>query len=505
MKFKTIFTIVMVALVSAGLTYTLLGKSAPSPQPSPPGEGAEAAPDKIEGLEIALAVAGEGWDTIDATGKITVPPDRLVKITPRISGKVIAARGTIGDIVSQGQVMATISSVDLAEARALYRQSLAKLNAAKNNFAREQQIAKLGANSIRPVEEARAEALSEQGNLADAKSELAQAKSELVKEESDFAQCKAKLDRAKELYSDKIISKQDLESAEAQLKMDAASIDVAKSKVSQAEDRIEKTKSKVEIAQQYLSREEKVYSGKVYDMRAVQTAKSELESAEIEVNSAADRIRVLGANPAGSGDTLAIVSPISGRIVSRLTNVGEMASPENALFTVANMGRVWIEADIYEKDLAKVRKGLPVEIRVDAYPGKIFSGKVDSVSDMLSSESRTAKARCVVDNSQALLRGEMFAKITIISAKRGSTVLIPKEAVLDEAGKKIVFTVCRDCAEPDYEKAEVTTGPSRGDKIEVLSGLKAGTEVVTVGAYQLKTSLGSAKLKAGCADAACED
>ena len=70
-------------------------------------------------------------------------------------------------------------------------------------------------------------------------------------------------------------------------------------------------------------------------------------------------IRVLGANPGGSGETIAIASPISGRIISRNTNIGQMASPADAIFTVANQSQVWIEADVYEKDLARIRKGTP--------------------------------------------------------------------------------------------------------------------------------------------------
>ncbi len=461
----------------------------------------------IPGIETAVAVAGDGWDAVTATGKVIVPPDRLVKISPRIDGKVVSARGTVGDFVKRGQVLAVISSVELAEARAQYRQARARLKAAEENLAREIQLAKLGANTQRPVEEARSEKIAAQGDLNDAKSELAQAKSELAREESELAQCKARLQRARELYTDQIISRQDLESAEAEFKRDSAAVESAKSKISQAEARVEKAKSRLEIAQQYLSREEKISKSKVLDVRALQSAKADVTSARIDVEAAADRIRVLGANPSGSGDSVAVVSPISGRIVERRTNVGEMASPSDALFTVANLEQVWLEADVYEKDLARVRKGQSVEIRVDAYPDKVFGGTVDSVGDILNPESRTAKVRCNVSNSQGLLRGEMFAKVSVITARRGSAVLVPREAVLDDAGTKIVFTPCLDCPEDvkagasvcgSYDKLQVQTGNSQGNRIEILAGIEPGTQVVTKGAFQLKTALGSGKLEAGC-------
>ena len=515
MKSRTTATILITALVSAGLTYVILGRS-PGSSPAPAhndeaeaaAHGGEESRIVIPGLRTAPVVETEGLDAIEVTGSVVVPPDRLVKISPRIEGKVVAAHGTVGDSVSRGRVLAVISSVELAEARSQYRQAAARLDAARRSYDREKQVVQLGAVSVRPLEEARSQSLSAQGDLADAKSELAQAKSEQAREESELTQCKARLERARELYADKIISKQDLESAEAEFKRDSATVESAKSKVAQAESRVRKAGDGADIAAQYLAREEKVYKGRVLDTRALQTAKAEVTSAEIELRAAADRIRVLGADPSGSGDTVAVTSPISGRIVSRDTNVGQMASPADALFTVANLAQVWIEADVYEKDLAKARKGQPAEIRVDAYPDRVFAGRVGSIGDLLSPESRTAKVRCAVPNPDGLLRGGMFAKVTLVAGHRGSAILIPRQAVLDEADGKVVFVPCTECRADtvagkstcgSFDKVEVTLGPARGDKVEVLKGLKHGARVVTAGAYQLKSALSSGKLEAGCA------
>lgn len=513
MKERYVALLLVVAIASAGITYKLAVKPAPPASTHSEDEDFHneraAEPLKIAGIEIEPAVAGEGWDIVAVTGKVTVPPDRLVKISPRIEGKVVSARGMVGDYVRRGQVLAVISSVALAEARADYRQAAARLAAARQNYEREAQIARLGATSVRPVEEARSESLASQGELADAKSELAQAKSELAREESELVQCSARLERAKELHADEIISRQDLESAEAEYKRDLAAVEGAKSRVGQAQSRIEKAQSKLEISKQYLTREERIYKGRVLDMRALQSAAAEIAAAKLDLQAAADKTRVLGASATGAGDTITVTSPIDGRIVTRQTNVGEMASPSDVLFTVANLSRVWVEADVYEKDLARVRKGQTAEIRVDAYPDRMFVGTVDSISDVLSPESRTAKIRCTVSNTEGLLRGEMFAGVSLLTAKRGRTVLVPKEAVLDDAGGKIVFTPCLECPEDQkagtnacgaYDKIDVTTGSVRGNKVEITSGIEPGAPIVTVGAFQIKTALGSGKLEAGCAD-----
>lgn len=505
--------LLIVAIASAGITFGLTRRLSSKVDSKTSQQKHEERPGEqkldIAGLKIEPAIAGQGWESISTTGKVTVPPDRLVKISSRIEGKVVAAHGMVGDYIGSGQVMAVISSVELAEARANYRQAVARFSAARKNYEREAKVAKLGATSMRPVEEARAETLASQGALADAKSELAQAKSEVARQESELAQCKARLERAKELYAGKIVSRQDYESAEAEYKRDLASVDAAESKVAQSQSRVEKAQSKLEISKQYLAREEKVQKSRVLDLRALQAAKAEITAAQVELQAASDKIIVLGASPSGNGDTVAVKSPISGRIVGRHINVGEMASPSDALFTVANLSQVWIESDVYEKDLARVRKGQIVEISVDAYPDKTFMGRVDSISDILAPESRTAKVRCIVSNHRGLLRGEMFARINLLTSKRGSTVLVAREAVLDDAGNKIVFTPCMDCPEDRkagtnvcgaYDKLVVKTGAVRGNRIELISGVKPGTPIVTTGAYQIKTAISSGKLEAGCTD-----
>ena len=518
MKSRLVILLVAVTLAAAGITYTLMRGSAHGHsevdlhaghdhEGTGHEEHAEAV--KIEGIKIEPAELGDAREAVNVTGKVTVPPDRLVEVSPRIASKVMMARGTVGDQVSRGQPLAVISSVELAEARAAYRQAAARLSAARKNYEREASIVKLGVTSVRPVEEARSEALASQGEISDAKSELAQAQSEVVRQESELVQCKARLERAKELYADKIVSRQDLESAEAEYRRDMASLEGARSKVTQAQARVHKAQSKYEISKQYLAREEKVRSSRVLDMRALQTARADVASAEVELKAASDRIRVLGAAPGGSGDTIVVRSPISGRVITRATNVGEMADPSRPMFVVADMSRVVVEADVYEKDLARVRKGQSAEIRVDAYPDRAFYGKVVSISDVLSSDSRTAKVRCAVPNNDRLLRGEMFAKVSLITATNGQTVLVPREAVLDDSGTKIIFTPCLDCPEDKkagtnacgaYDKLIVKTGQLRGDRIEILSGVEPGTPIVTVGAYQIKTAMGSGKLEAGCTD-----
>jgi cobalt-zinc-cadmium efflux system membrane fusion protein len=515
MKRNTALLIVITAIFSAFVTYMLARESGPVPghEAHPAAEAEEQHSDagsvEISGLRVEPAIAGESWDVIAATGKVVANANKVVKIGPRIEGKITRVYANVGDTVQPGQVLAALSSMELAQARAAHRQASARVNATREAYDRQVKLANLGAFSKRPVEEARAEYASAQGDLAQAKGELAQNKGELSRAESELAQCAARLDRAKELYKDQIISRQDIEAAEAEHKRDSADIETVTARIRQTEAKIQQAEARVGIAKTYLSREEKVLGGNLLASKELQAAKAERNSAEIEFRAAADAIRVLGASPAGSGDTVGITSPIAGRVVSRAVSLGEVVDPSATLFVVMNLSDVSVEADVYEKDLAKIRKGQAAETRVNSYPDRVFAGKVTYVSEVLDPESRTAKVRCGVPNASGLLKPEMFANVTIITARRGGAVLIPREAVLDEAGKKVVFTPCRDCEEDtkagrsvcgSYDKREVEVGPAHDGRVEVPRGVKPGEEVVIVGAYQLKTALSSGKLEAGCTD-----
>ena len=515
MKTKLIVTIALTALITSLVTYAMLqsGESTATGLANGSARRTLDSPKeqavKIAGLRTERAVAGESWQVIAATGKVGPNTDQTVRMSPRIAGKVVSVRARLGDTVARGETLATISSVELAQARADYRQAQARAHAARDAYQRQLKLAKLGAFSKRPAEEARGELMTAQGELAQAQAELAQGKAELARAEGERAQCASRLSRARELYKDQIVSKQDLESAEAELKRDLAEVEAAHSRIRQTEAKIEQAQARVGIAGSYHQREQKILANDLLAAKELKAAKAELTAAELQVSAAADTIRVLGAVPGGTGDTIALTSPLSGRVVQREANIGEMVGPEDILFMVINLSDVWVEASLYEKDLAKVRPGQTAQVRVDAFAERVFTGRIGYVGDLLDPESRTAKVRCLVANPDGALKPEMFATITIITSKHGRAVLVPRQCVLDDSGKKILFTPCMECEQDvragtnacgSYDKREVKLGPVHDGKVEVLSGIRPGEKVVTTGAYQLLTALASGKLEAGCKD-----
>jgi RND family efflux transporter MFP subunit len=217
----------------------------------------------------------------------------------------------------------------------------------------------------------------------------------------------------------------------------------------------------------------------------------------------------VGGAKAGEAAGLPITAPISGVVTERAATQGQTVDTMTDMLTIVATDRVWVVGNAYEKDLSRVRKGQKAIVRVTGLDGKSFTGTVTHVSTVLDTATRTAKVRCEVQNPGGQLRPGMFANVDLVSEARGSAILIPKAAVMDDAGKNIVFVACMECEEDKvagtnacgaYDKMEVQVGPVRDERIEILGGLTPGMEVVTTGQFQLKTALGSGQLKAGCTD-----
>jgi cobalt-zinc-cadmium efflux system membrane fusion protein len=224
-----------------------------------------------------------------------------------------------------------------------------------------------------------------------------------------------------------------------------------------------------------------------YELEATaQTAHSELERTR-------QRIHELGFAEDGVSDEVALRAPISGVVLDIGTATGEMQrSLDNAttIATIANIDTVWIVGDVFERDLASVRPGREVEIRVPAYPDLHLSGRIANVGDALDPNTHTLKLRVVLPNPKHLLKADMFATIRVPGALRNA-VILPATAVLHEGEKTFVFV---PNASGGFEQRAVTTGrsfDSGGVKsIEVLTGLNDGDKVVTSGGALLRPASG---------------
>jgi membrane fusion protein, heavy metal efflux system len=178
-------------------------------------------------------------------------------------------------------------------------------------------------------------------------------------------------------------------------------------------------------------------------------------------------------------------APFSGIITNYHASIGEAVEPSTELLSITDMSSLWVLADIFEKDLSHIRPGKAAQVRVASYPGKIFQGRITYVADTIDPKTRTAKVRCVVDNSGGLLKLEMFATIEIPVDRTGAVLAIPDSAIQQIEGKPVVFV---RTSETEFRKREIQTGTASGGYTEIRSGLKAGDPVATQGSFVVKTA-----------------
>lgn len=185
--------------------------------------------------------------------------------------------------------------------------------------------------------------------------------------------------------------------------------------------------------------------------------------------------------------TLATIrAPFDGVITTYDVAVGEIVEPERALVTVANLNTVWILADVYEKDLARVPASGEVSVKVDAYPDKVFKGQLTYVSDVIDPKSRSAKVRSVVENPENLLRLDMFARVSIPTKDQQRAIAVPVDAIQQIDGQAAVFVRESDTR---FRRQNVQVGLQAGKLVEIKAGLKPGDTIVTVGSFYFKTAL----------------
>ncbi len=181
---------------------------------------------------------------------------------------------------------------------------------------------------------------------------------------------------------------------------------------------------------------------------------------------------------------------------------GEVARGDVALVTVGDNTSVWVWADLYERDIALVKRGqaagkLAASVSVKAYPGDEFAGTVDLVSPAMDESSRTVKVRVEVKNPDGRLLAGMFATVKLFLSGTDETLAVPRDAVLEDEGRAFVFVHYQS---EYYVRRPVITGRTWATWIEIKKGLAEGQTVVDDGAFLMKSDVLRSKMGAGCAD-----
>jgi Cu(I)/Ag(I) efflux system membrane fusion protein/cobalt-zinc-cadmium efflux system membrane fusion protein len=190
---------------------------------------------------------------------------------------------------------------------------------------------------------------------------------------------------------------------------------------------------------------------------------------------------------------LEIDSPVSGYITERNALPSVAVQPEMRLYTIADLSTVWVQAQVFQNDLARIKIGAPAALTVNTYAGRTFTGRVDFIYPQVDMETRTAKVRIVFSNSGLQLKPGMFVNVSL-KVPMGSQLVIPATGVLQSGTREIAFV---ERSDGYIEPREVQLGSRVGDDFIVLKGLKAGEQIVTSANFlidsesQLQAALGS--------------
>jgi cobalt-zinc-cadmium efflux system membrane fusion protein len=326
----------------------------------------------LAGLKTEALAEQQLSNTLNVTATVEANREKIALVLPRIPGRITSVSAKLGDAVKQGQVLATLDSIEAGEAYSAHAQALVEANVAKTAY-----------------------------------------------------------ERAERLHADQIIA------------------------------------------------------GKEY-----QRAKGEYEKTQAHVQMTAGKLRMLGISPAAgakgaTNSSVPVTAPLRGTVIERKAVLGELAKTEAALFVVADLSKVWLEANIGEADLGRVRIGAAARATIAGRPDEVFEGKVSHLGAVLDKETRTAKAIVELDNAKGLLHPQMFANVAIETGTARKVMALPESATTLVQGLPTVFVEQAG----GFEARTVELEARSGGRVVVKSGLAAGELVVTEGVYALKARL----------------
>ena len=457
-------------LLFAWLLWTMGCSSPPPSAPSTPPSPSATTPEqhhqegrvtlnlmqqKAARLQVESVALRSFSGDFQASGTLTYDKDLQVRVTSPLPGKAIELRAGLGDVVSQGQVLAVIDCPELVRYKADYHEAETDHRLAILSYQRRRSMALYGDETRRPLESAR--------------TELAKARAELDVADISVHVNLQSLKRADDLLDHGIVSKAQWEQAQADYQQ------------SQARQRLAKVQ--VGLAQQHLKREEQVQKLGLLADKEIQEAQANRERAHERAKHLREGLEALQADPDGHGSLTLIRAPISATVTARPITLGESVTPEEELFTLVNAHRLWLWVSVLESELSKLRSGQRVEVSVPAFPGQTFKGVIGYIAPELDEKTRAARAQVVIDNSNLRLKPAMVAQVRVVTGKK-KTLVIPAMALQHVEDLDVVYLQ----VEPEeFERRPVVVKARSGEWLEIGEGLKVGDRIVTQGSSILKS------------------
>ena len=232
------------------------------------------------------------------------------------------------------------------------------------------------------------------------------------------------------------------------------------------------------ISKRQMDNAESLYKNGISSEKEYNEAKQNYEKALSSRNKVQSVININGGGKANEGGQYMVVSPINGYIVEKKVNAGAFIRPDmgDNLFTISDLKNVWVYANVYEADISKIKEGYSVKVLPLSYPGKTFIGKIDKISQVLDPQSKAMKVRVNIDNSEMLLKPDMFAKVLVNNTEGVTALCIPTASLIPQEGKNYVVVYRNDS---DLKVTQVELIKTVNEKTFISSGLNVGELLIT--------------------------
>jgi membrane fusion protein, heavy metal efflux system len=237
------------------------------------------------------------------------------------------------------------------------------------------------------------------------------------------------------------------------------------------------TKADAQLTRTQLARAKLLYDKGAVSLNDLQVAEDAETKAQVSLDSAAQQIRTLGADPSRQDPVINVYAPASGTIVEQnIVNAANVHTPDNQpnLFTIADLSTVWVICDVYENDLPAVREGDSAEVRLNAFPDRVFHGRIANIGKILDPNLRSAKVRIELRNPGTMRVG-MFATATFSGRRGQNHAILPSSAVLHLHDRDWIFV---PAAGGRFRRLEIAGGRIDGRTQVILSGIAPGQQVV---------------------------
>jgi RND family efflux transporter MFP subunit len=427
-------------------------------------------------VRLGYARLGSISSSVEVSGEITA--EKSTALSAKIPGRVIAVPHREGDFVRAGTVVVRQDTSDLNQQ---VRQAEAGLLAARSRLS--QAVTGAGLSDTQTetqIAQAKAALGAAESRLQMLKKgargqELATAENAVASAKANFDNARVNLERMRGLHAEGALPKQQMDLVQMQYDVASAQYDSAQQQLSLVkagarEEEIDAAQRQVDQAREALRLAEANRAQKSLRAEDVKSAKAGVAQAEATLAFA--RQQVVNAH---------ISTPISGVVSKRMTEPGQMANPGVPLIEIVALDTIYFEATVSEMEVQKIQAGQPVEITVDALPGRKFQGKVRKILPTAENRSRQFTVQIDVPNSKGDLKPGMFARGSIEISRRDNAVIIPKDALIQSGNDWIVYVVSGSVA----RQRMVITGFETRTDMEVVSGLSADDRVVTVGQDKL--------------------